>query len=62
MTAYTMTLPYPVSANRYWSHGIVKGHAVTFVTKEARAYRDQVAWLAKQAGAKVTRVGVSLHR
>lgn len=62
VTTYQMTLPYPVSSNRYWSHGIVKGHAVTFVTKEAKAYRAQVAWLAKQAGLRIPLDGrVSLH-
>lgn len=53
MTEFTLVLPYPVSANRYWSHGVIKGRAVTFVTKEAKAYREQVGWIAKQAGLRI---------
>lgn len=49
----TLRLPYPVSANRYWSHGIIKGHAVTFVTKEAKAYKATVAAIARQAGLRI---------
>lgn len=42
-----LVLPYPVSANRYWAHGVVgrrgdRGHAVTFVTADAKRYRRQV--------------------
>lgn len=41
-----ITLPYPPSANRYWRN--YRGRMVT--SAEARAYKDEVGWLAKQAG------------
>ena len=54
----TLVLPPPVSANRYWATRIVtpKGGgrpiAMTYVTPEAKAYKEQVGWLAKAAGVK----------
>ncbi len=45
-----LTLPYPISSNRYWRAVIIKGHAVMVPTKEAKAYKAEVAWLAKRAG------------
>lgn len=49
-----LTLPYPVSANRYWQTVYVgKGaqkRAIMVPTKEAKAYRDEVAWRAKACG------------
>lgn len=52
----TLTLPYPISANRYWAtriiklKGALKPTAMTYVTQEAKAFKDQVAKLAKAAG------------
>jgi len=48
----TLTLPYPISANRYWRSRAVKGVSMTYVSPEARAYKQQVAWLAKAAGVR----------
>jgi len=48
--AIHLVLPYPVSANRYWRHGLIKGRPVTFVTKEAKAYREDVGWKARAQG------------
>ncbi len=51
-----LTLPYPVSANRYWATRVIKAKAtgrymaMTYVTPEAKAYRDQVALIANTAG------------
>lgn len=50
-----LKLPYPVSANVYWSSRIVKpkgkpARAMTYVTKEAEEYRQQVAAIARAAG------------
>lgn len=51
-----LVLPYPISANRYWAHRIVtpkdgrKPMAMTYVTNEARAYKEHVGWLAAKAG------------
>jgi crossover junction endodeoxyribonuclease RusA len=48
-----LTLPYPISANRYWAHRVVtpkrgKPMALTYVTPEARAYRESCAWAASR--------------
>ena len=45
----TIELPIPVSANRYWR--MFKGHMV--VSAEAKAYKTQVAWIARAAGAQL---------
>ena len=45
-----LSLPWPVSANRYWSTAIIKGRAVTFVSKEAKVYKQSVGFLARSAG------------
>lgn len=52
----TLTLPYPISANRYWAtrtvpaKGARKAMALTYVTPEAKAYKDQVEALCVAAG------------
>jgi len=63
-----LVLPYPISANRYWASRVVtpKGGgrpmAVTYVTPEAKAYREQVAWIARGAGVRVPLKGrIRLH-
>lgn len=48
--AVTLTLPYPVSANRYWRPVNLGKHISIVPTKEAKAYRATVAWMAKAAG------------
>lgn len=45
-----LVLPWPVSCNRYWRTRVVKGVAMTYVSAEAKAYKQQVGWLAKAAG------------
>jgi len=47
-----LTLPYPPSMNRMWATHVPKGwtRAVTYLTKEAKAYKHEVGWIAKQAG------------
>ena len=51
-----LVLPYPISANRYWATRVIKAKAtgrymaMTYVTPEAKAYRDQVALIANTAG------------
>lgn len=54
-----LILPYPVSANRYWRSVVVqrrdgpkKPRAVTFVSEEAKAYKEECAWRAKSAGCR----------
>lgn len=47
-----LTLPYPISANRYWRTYMPKGFKapVTAISQEAKAYKAEVGWLAKAAG------------
>jgi crossover junction endodeoxyribonuclease RusA len=49
-----LILPYPISANRYWQHGIAgnPGHVVTFVSKEAKRYKNQVKIAAYEQGCR----------
>lgn len=49
-----LTLPYPVSANRYWRSlpigGKKGGRQITVRSKEADAYRESVQWEASRRG------------
>lgn len=49
-----LTLPYPISANRYWASRVVnvKGRMMpmVYVTSEAKNYIEQVGWLCRAAG------------
>ena len=63
-----LTLPYPLSANRYWASRVAKINGVlmplTYVTADAKAYKQEVAWLAKAAGVRkpmLGRVGVDIQ-
>ena len=61
----TLVLPWPVSANRYWRSFVPRGHqrAIVTLSDEAKAYKQEVGWLAKAAGVKSPfqgRVAVSL--
>lgn len=51
----TVTLPWPVSANRYWRSFVPKGHrrAIVTLSDEAKSYKAQVGWMAKAAGLRV---------
>ena len=62
----TMTLPYPLSANRYWASRVimVKGKPMptVYVTSEAKTYKEDVAWRCKLAGIPRPLVGrVQVH-
>jgi crossover junction endodeoxyribonuclease RusA len=55
MKSITLTLPYPISANRYWATRVVtpkggRALSMTYVTPEAKAFKAQVAALARAAG------------
>lgn len=56
-----LTLPYPLSANRYWASRVAKINGVlmplTYVTADAKAYKQEVAWLAKAAGVRKPMLG-----
>lgn len=46
----TLVLPYPISANRYWTQFTLNGRQMQAPSKEAKAYKRDVAVLAKAAG------------
>ena len=46
-----LTLPYPISSNRYWRPVNLGKHISIVPTKEAKQYREQVGWIARGAGA-----------
>lgn len=53
----TVKLPYPISANRYWRTRVIKpkaGPAIvsTYVSAEAKAFKDEVALLLRVAGVR----------
>lgn len=52
----TITLPLPPSANRYWRN--FRGRTV--VSAEAKAYKEQAAWLARAAGMELIEGDVSV--
>ena len=41
--AIRLQLPWPPTLNTYWRHAVVKGRAVTMLSKEGREYREEVA-------------------
>lgn len=47
-----LTLPYPLSANRYWRSFVPKGHtrAIVHLSDEAKAFKLQVSSIALRAG------------
>lgn len=52
-----LTLPYPLSANRYWVAISIPGRTMMAPSKEAKAYKEQVGWLVKKAGIKAPITG-----
>lgn len=61
MNARTLTLPYPVSANRYWRSFVVAGRVKVGVTREAQAYKDEVMWRAMAAGFRPLSGRIEFH-
>ena len=64
----TVKLPYPVSANRYWATRVItpkggkRAMAMTYVTPEAKQYKEQVGWILKAAGVRQAMPGrVEVH-
>jgi len=51
-----LTLPIPVSANRYWRHA----QGRTYISAEAKAYKAEVVWIAKASGAQLMDGDLSL--
>jgi crossover junction endodeoxyribonuclease RusA len=59
----TLTLPYPISANRYWATRVIKrkgakfSTAMTYVTPEAEQYKRAVGSIAIAAGLRTPHAG-----
>jgi crossover junction endodeoxyribonuclease RusA len=45
-----LTLPYPISANRYWRPVHIGKHITIVPTKDAKQYRTDIAWMATASG------------
>lgn len=61
---HVLTLPYPISANRYWRTYMPNGfkEPVTAVSTEAKAYKRDCGWIVKAAGIREPIRGrVSVH-
>lgn len=56
----TLVLPAALSANKYWRPVNMGKHITIVPTKEAKAYRHEVAMLARKAGVHLTRGRVAL--
>jgi len=54
MSTVTLTLPYPISANRYWRSFVPRGQkrAIVTLSDEAKVYKKQVAGIVLAAGIK----------
>lgn len=52
-----LVLPYPISANRYWTSFRINDRQMLAPSKEAKAYKTEVAWLCKQAGIRAPFLG-----
>ena len=64
MTRIVLTLPWPISANRYWRTYMPKGFKapVTAVSTEAKEYKRAVGLIARVAGIRAPIAGrVSVH-
>jgi crossover junction endodeoxyribonuclease RusA len=63
----TLTLPYPPSANRYWRSRVItpKGKdpiVSTYVSSEAKQFKEAVGWLLRGAGVRRPMAGrVAVH-
>jgi len=57
-----VTLPYPVSANRYWRPVVVGKRSMNVPTKEAKDYKTEVGWILRAAGVRQPITGrVKVH-
>lgn len=50
MRTITVTLPYPISENRYSRPVVIKGRSISVLTKEAKLYKAEIASLLRAAG------------
>lgn len=63
MQPVTVTLPYPISANRYWRSFVPRGgkRAIVVLSDEAKAYKQYVASMCLAAGIKPLSHRVMVH-
>lgn len=52
-----LKLPPPPSANKYWRSRIQGAYVQTYVSKEAKQYKEAVGWLAREAGVRAPLLG-----
>lgn len=52
-----LILPYPLSSNRYWRPVRIGSHITIVPTKDAKDYKQAVAWMAKAAGVRAPIAG-----
>jgi len=57
MTPITLTLPYPLSANRYWRPVKLGKHISIVPTTEAKAFRKDIAARCRDQGVRVPLAG-----
>lgn len=57
MNALTLTLPYPISANRYWKSFPLGKRLMTAPSQEAKDYKRTVALIAQAAGITTPIIG-----
>lgn len=50
MQSITLTLPYPISSNRYWRPVRIGAHITIVPTKEAKQYRTDIAAMCLSQG------------
>lgn len=48
----TVTLPYPISSNKYWRPVHIGNHITIVPTKDAKDYKKEVGWLLLAAGVR----------
>lgn len=53
----TLTLPYPISSNKYWRPVHIGNHITIVPTKDAKEYKQLVGWTAKAAGVRAPITG-----
>lgn len=53
----TITLPYPISANRYWRPVPIGKHITIVPTSEAKAYKRDVRLIVRQSGVRDVMAG-----
>lgn len=54
---FSLSLPYPVSSNRYWRSFSQKNRATVVLSPEAKAYKEEVGLRAKVAGIRNPIIG-----